>query len=184
MGRALVVAMIVAGLAGTTLPAQETWAVVPGQRVKINSPDARGEFLVRSASADTLHLETRGAEGTRAVPVASISRLDVSAGERTRMAGFGRGAGFGFLAGAGIGAVMGFADGDDNCAEGGWCILEMSAGEKAMLGGVVIGGLGAVIGGLVGVANPGERWQRMPVRRLTAGPTPAGGFAAAVSLGF
>ena len=184
MGRALLVALIAAGLAGSVLPAQEWVSVAPGQRVKINSPEARGTFVVQSAGLDTLVLTAPNGSETRSVPFASISRLEVSGGERSRMSGFGRGAGFGILIGAGIGGVLGFADGDDDCAEAGWCFIEFSAGEKALLGGVVMGGLGGVIGGLVGVANPGERWHLVPVRRVAAGPAPGGGFAASVSLVF
>lgn len=182
MGRVLLAAMMAAILTGS-LPAQEV-VVSPGQRVKVNSPEAQGTFVVQSAGADTLVLTAPNGSETRAVPIASISRLEVSGGERSRMSGFGRGAGFGFLIGAGVGGMWGFADGDDECSGDNWCLFQMSAGEKALLGGVVIGGLGGVIGGLFGVANPGERWQRVPVRRVAAGPAPGGGFTASVSLAF
>jgi hypothetical protein len=184
MGRVLAIALIAAGLGGNVLPAQEWVSVAPGQRVKVSAPEARGTFVVQSAGLDTLVLIAPNGSETRSVPFASISRLEVSGGERSRMSGFGRGAGSGFLIGAAVGGIIGFADGDDDCAEAGWCFVELSAGEKALLGGVVIGGLGGVIGGLVGVANPGERWQRVPVRRVAASPAPGGGFAASVSLAF
>lgn len=184
MGRVLAVALIAAGLAGSVLPAQEWVSVAPGQRVKVSAPEARGTFVVQSAGLDTLVLTSPDGSETRSVPIASISRLEVSGGERSRMSGFGRGAGFGFLIGVGVGGMLGFADGDDDCAEAGWCFVELSASEKALLGGVVIGGLGGMIGGIVGVANPGERWRRVPVQRISAGPAPGGGFAASVSLAF
>ena len=184
MGRVLVVALIAAGLAGNVLPAQEWVSVAPGQRVKVNSPEARGTFVVQSAGLDTLVLTTPNGSETRSVPFASISRLEVSGGERSRMSGFGRGAGFGFLIGAGVGGMLGYADGDDECSGDSWCLFQMSASEKALVAGVAIGGLSAVIGGIVGVANPGERWQRVPVQRVSAGPAPGGGFAASVLLAF
>lgn len=184
MGRVLVVALIAAGLAGSVLPAQEWVSVAPGQRVKVNSPEARGTFVVQSAGLDTLVLTAPNGSETRSVPFASISRLEVSGGERTRMSGFGRGAGSGFLIGAAVGGIIGFADGDDDCSGATFCILEMSAGEKALFAGVLIGGLGGAIGGIIGMANPGERWQRVPVQRVSAGPAPGGGFAASVSLAF
>jgi hypothetical protein len=184
MRRALVVTMIVAGLAGTALPAQEPFSVMPGQRVKVRSPAVAGEFIVRSSSSDTLVLGTMTGNETYSVPTESITRLAVNAGPRSRSAALGRGLGFGFLAGAAVGAMLGYADGDDECAEGDWCILDLSAGDKAVVGGAVIGGLGAAIGALVGAFYPGERWERVPVRRVAAGPGPGGGFAAAVSLAF
>ena len=179
MGRVLLAAMMAAILTGS-LPAQEVLAVSPGQRVKVRSPDARGVFVVQSAAADTLVLAASSGE-TRAVPIASISQFEVSAGERTRLGGFARGAGFGLLIGAGVGGAWGLADGDDDCAEASWCFIEFSAAEKAMLGGAVLGSLGAIIGGVFGVANPGEHWRRVPLRRVAVAPS-SGGFAAVVSL--
>src|SRR3970040_700465 len=115
MGRVLLVALFAAGLAGNVLPAQEWVSVAPGQRVKVNSPEARGTLVVQSAGLDTLVLTATNGGETRSVPFASISRLEVSGGERSRLSGFGRGAGFGFLIGAGVGGMWGFADGDDDC---------------------------------------------------------------------
>jgi hypothetical protein len=184
MGRALVVAIIIAGLAGTPVSAQGPFSVMPGQRVKVQSPAVAGEFIVRSSSSDTLVLGTMESDETYSVPAQSVTHLAVSAGPRSRRAGAGRGLGLGFLGGAVIGAMLGFADGDDKCVEGQWCIFDLSASDKAVLGGVLMGGVGAAIGGLVGAARPGERWQKVPVRRVAAGPAAGGGFAAAVSLAF
>jgi hypothetical protein len=64
------------------------------------------------------------------------------------------GAGIGFLTGATIGAVIGFADGDDECDDSGgqWCILVFTATEKAILGGIFIGGIGTIVGVVFGAA--------------------------------
>ena len=62
-----------------------------------------------------------------------------------------RGAAEGFGIGGGIGVaggvVLGLASGDDPpCEDGRWCLFNMSAGEKAVFGGIVFGMLGGVIG--------------------------------------
>ena len=72
-----------------------------------------------------------------------------------------QGAGIGFLIGASIGAVLGYTDGDDQCANStsphpslepnpSLCITLFTAGEKALLAATVIGGTGAIFGTLVG----------------------------------
>jgi hypothetical protein len=75
--------------------------------------------------------------------------------EIRRGRGAAEGAGIGFVAGAAVGAALGFADGDDECDENGhgWCILVFSAGEKAILGGFVLGTIGSLVGLVVGVAT-------------------------------
>lgn len=70
-----------------------------------------------------------------------------------------RAAGEGFLIGAGAGivggAIAGFADGDDPpCDE--WCFFNMTAGQKAVLLGVVFGSLGGLIGIAAGVVHGSE----------------------------
>lgn len=72
-----------------------------------------------------------------------------------------RGAGEGFLIGTGIGAgvgvVLGLADGDDPpCADGSWCLFNMSAGEKAILGGIMLGSIGSLVGVAIGAVSGSE----------------------------
>lgn len=60
----------------------------------------------------------------------------------------GKGMGMGFLIGAGAGAVIGIASGDDRPG-----LLSMTAGEKALLVGLGLGGCGFLIGTVVGAAS-------------------------------
>jgi len=58
------------------------------------------------------------------------------------------GMGIGALSGAAVGVLIGLAAGDDDCGEGDF--LCFSTGEKAQLGGLALGGVGAVAGLLFG----------------------------------
>ncbi len=81
------------------------------------------------------------------LPAQQVARIT----ETSHGKGALQGAGLGFLIGAGIGAVVGYSDGDDHCDDdGGWCIFTFTAKEKAVLGGVVLGGTGAIVGLIVG----------------------------------
>jgi hypothetical protein len=60
------------------------------------------------------------------------------------------GLGLGLLAGITTGAMIGLASGDDHCPPDGFCFFQFSAGDKAILGGIVLGGAGLVVGGLLG----------------------------------
>lgn len=67
--------------------------------------------------------------------------------------GLGIGGATGFV----LGAVLGYSEGDGTGTGTGDCFLELSAGDKAMLGGIVFGGLGGlgglIVGGIHGAAN-------------------------------
>jgi hypothetical protein len=75
--------------------------------------------------------------------------------EIRRGRGAAEGAGIGFVSGAAIGAALGFADGDDTCESSGgeWCLFVFTAGEKAIMGGIVIGTIGGLVGLVVGAAS-------------------------------
>jgi len=162
--------------------AQQPWPLEPDQRVRISSPGARGVFVVQSVGSGEIMLAQASGE-VLTVSSGSITRLDVSRGPRPRSAGFGRGLAFGFIGGALVGIVTGLADGDDVCEPGSWCILQMSAEEKALAGGVAFGALGGLAGGVVGAALPGERWQRVaPRAHLTLTPAPGGSITVVASL--
>jgi hypothetical protein len=75
-----------------------------------------------------------------------------------------KGAGLGFLIGAGTGAIIGLAAGDDEpCPESTetWSIFpncwSLSAGAKAAIGGIVLGSIGAAVGGIVGTASKADK---------------------------
>ena len=98
---------------------------------------------------------------TLAVARADVTRLEVSTGRRRHT---WRGAGIGALVGVTSGAFVGYASGDD----GGWCCFTAEA--KAVMTGVGLGGLGAVIGAVVGSLTRSDRWISVPLGSAEATP--------------
>ena len=85
------------------------------------------------------------------VPFEQVSKVVAVDRGRGALEGLGLGA----LIGAGVGVIGGFASGDDECDEDGgdWCILTFTAEQKAVLLGLVFGGLGGMVGLVAGAVR-------------------------------
>jgi hypothetical protein len=94
------------------------------------------------------------------IPLDSVTRLEVSRGRHRQTA---RGAGVGFLVGAAAGLIVGPISME--CPEYG---CDTSPAVAAALGGIVFGGLGALVGLGVGAATTSETWQEVPRAMLPA----------------
>ena len=70
----------------------------------------------------------------------NIDQVSIKRKKENRWTGIG----IGFLVGAGVGVISGFASGNDQ--EG---FLSFSAEDKALRGGMILGAVGALIGGIV-----------------------------------
>ena len=163
--------------------------VAPGTRVRVwTQTDAKGrpwgeptEGRITVCTADSLVVDDRSPNGPLAIPLASVSRLDVSLGLRSRDRGALRKGRMGLLIGGATGAVFGFAQGDNDTADCiPWCF---SADQMAINSAIVLGTTGAVIGAVIGNGWPGERWMkrvRVPGR---VSISPSGRNSVAVSSG-
>jgi hypothetical protein len=128
-----------------------------------------------------LKLQREGSSEVVEIPRRDVTRFEVN----TRGSRRGRAAGIGALVGLGVGAILGYAAGDDCSAPDAPSIVcierEASAGGVGLVG----AGLGALIGFAVG---PGEKWEvRDPGRvQVTVSPSPrrSSGVGLALSVGF
>jgi hypothetical protein len=147
-----------------------------GDRVRLRADGVRGQFDVAEMSASRLLLRQPESGQQIDVPTNSIQSLHVRGERRPRGGGALRGLGFGLLVGGGGGAIIGYASGDDDPG-----FLSFSAEEKALMGAVAFGGIGAVLGAVMGAAAPGYNWHPVvaPVR-VNVAPLPDG----RVSVGF
>jgi hypothetical protein len=77
-----------------------------------------------------------------------------------------------------LSTASGFASGDDRCDSSVPCFLQMTAGQKAAVGGLALGIVGGALGLLIGAVAPGDRWESidLPIR-VEASRVGAGGFA-------
>ncbi|HUS27932.1 MAG TPA: hypothetical protein VMZ53_05470 [Kofleriaceae bacterium] len=120
---------------------------VAGKRVTVETYDHVSMEGVAIQAADGITFENSAG----VMPPTAIAKVT----EVRRGRGAAEGAGIGLAVGAVVGAALGFADGDDECDEnsGMWCIFVFTAGEKAVMGGVVLGGIGAIVGLVAGAAT-------------------------------
>jgi hypothetical protein len=154
-----------------TLAAQAVPVLSAGSRVRVTFTTAPPTTVVGTLQRlgdDTLHVRvTRQRESLSrklvsencAIPLSAISTVEVTRGMHGRAA---RGAVYGVLIGATVGALAGVAGGD---------VLNMSAGDKALAGGVAFGAFGAGVGALIGAASRSEEWETVPITHvLRVGP--------------
>ena len=120
-----------------------------------------------------LELQVPGKTDTTVLRREDITKVDVSAGRRSR----GRGALIGAALGAGAAVFIGLAAGSDDPGT----FIAFSAGQKALLAAIVLVPIEAVIGAAV---HPPERWKELPKDRIRLSFTPVSGRGAAVSLAF
>lgn len=184
-----------------------TEAIDPGTRVRLTFEGDADPLGPGRSGARTRRVGRVITVGDRTVTVAfdghsrpvefdqaSIAGLERSLGGRPRGKGALRGAGIGLVAGVASGVLIGMASGDDSCNEDtdyfNFCNLAFSAGEKALIYGVALGGVGTIGGAIVGASTGSERWERgatvfakgrVGVHVVRAGRRGAG---VAVSLGF
>ena len=168
----------------TSVTAQEPPSVKVGDRVRVTAPDLgirkqAGRFA--ALRADTLVVAV--ADSTMTFPVASVTRLELSRGQKSYG---GAGARIGFLSGAAIGAIIGFTEGDE-------CRLictrsanPLSAEARAVLGAISLGGIGALIGLVAGRLHKTDLWEEVPLDqlRVSVGPQRDGRFGLGLSVRF
>lgn len=138
-----------------------------GTRIRVSSsvPGFLGSPRVAnvlSQRGDTLSFRPEGTLDSIALPLGSITRLEVSAGRSSHRR---QGMGLGLLGGALIGAVAGAATYTPCSGPGfGSCIFSPeSRGEQAKWGGVVGALIGTSVGGFIGAASQTENWKRIAV---------------------
>lgn len=86
----------------------------------------------------------------------------------------------GAASGIAAGVAIGLASGDDHCNSDSFCILQFSAGDKALIGAAVLGsiglGLGAALGAVIGSRDVYERGSgAVPRMSAIVAPGRAGG---------
>ena len=156
--------------------------VAPGARVRITRTGEKPRVAIAVAhTADTLLVRWPEFANDVALPLAEISRLDVSTGRhRNVVKGMVLGtAGVGAL-GAALGAIS--YQPCESTAFMGCFLAPESRGDAALVGGVVGGALGFVVGSLAGLVRH-ESWKRVSLadRRVAAAVRP-GAHGADLSL--
>ena len=174
----LLIAVLALTPLATVMAQLQPLPLEPGQRVRVTAPDLGirkqvGRF--EALRGDTLVVAA--ADSTMTFPVVSVTRLELSWGQRSMAR---RGAGIGFLSGATIGAIIGFAAGDDTN-----CFICFTAEDKAAAGAIVLGGIGALIGLAVG-SHKTDLWEEVPLDqlRVSVGPQRDGRLGLGLSFAF
>lgn len=159
------------------LVAQEPAHVIPGARVRMTAPTittARIVGNVMAINADTIILKRASQFSPLAVPLAAVTKLEVSRSRIPRGKNSLKGAGYGLLAGITIGGIFGAANTD----------ADAPSGVYVLAGVAFFGSLGLVTGGVIGAVSGNERWEQVPLKRLRLGLAPGGKAGLALSTVF
>lgn len=148
--------------------AAQTATVAAGDKVRVTAASASGRFKATVLEVRPDALVVRIGEGApQRIDLSGVQRLEVARGRRGHVL---QGALIGFLPGFAFGAyagnVLGCDDQGPDCTDVG----------AAVAGGLMVGGITAVAGGLVGLAVRSDRWEKVA---LAGGRGPKIGAAVA-----
>jgi hypothetical protein len=167
MLRLICLGMIAILLSPLSAWSQDPPEVVPGSRIRITDLGAdrssRRSGRVLTAGADTVVLSLDTGGEAVPFPLAGISQVEVSRGERRHV---GAGIGLGLLIGAGAGALLVASDCEDSYG---------ACGPFTLIGGAIGGGAGMVVGGVIGALRRTERWEVVPPSRWHVSARPSRG---------
>ena len=166
MKRLFLATLLMAAGAGSA-DAGETANVATGDKVRL-TPAGSGHFQATVLEVEPDALVVRiGSGQPQRIPTSGLKRLEVARGRKGHVL---QGALIGFVPGFAFGAYIGHVIG---CDEQGPNCTDIGAAVGA---GLILGGISAAAGGLVGLAVRGDRWQRVD---LPAGRGPQVGAALA-----
>ncbi len=201
MRHATILVAILAFVPLASATAQEPPPVKVGDRVRVTAPDVRRrEGTVRLLTTDSLvlrpeygawpvhsargmpNISARGMPNRLAIPLASVTRLEVSRGQTSRM---GPGAGIGLLGGGLLGYLISSGTLGSGCTEGG---RGFQLTREACIGVSTVGGavVGTLLGLVVGAVSKTDRWEEVPLDQLRVnfGPQRDGRFGLGASVRF
>ena len=148
--------ILLGGLWPAPVAAQAIPGVDVGARLRVSTSDMKGVTgRVEALTGDALVLRSDGQTTSRRIPLASLTRVDISRGQQSRKSAAWSRAKWGIIIGAVPGAIsLGLQH--EQVGEHG-----SSTGKAAALGAWSGGLFGGLIGGLVGAAHPSENWERI-----------------------
>lgn len=131
-------------------------AVMVGSTVKQDSINEEIVGIVGELRADSLRVTPDGSADNTSIPLATVSKIEVSRGTHDRtLTGMAIGTGIGFGAGFLTGVAM---CSGDNC--------EVTGGEAGLVIGAIGAGAGLLIGTVIGALSSGDDWQSVSVGSL------------------
>jgi hypothetical protein len=157
---ASLIAAVLVLTAADPLASQEPAALQADARVRLMMVGADrwsvGNLLKQTR--DSVRLLAGDSGDTLAVATTSLARFEISKGRHRQT---GRGALIGVAVGTVVGAVLGVATYEER-GDRGSLVLDPGPGGSALLGGGLLGLLGAGIGALTGSQITAERWTPLP----------------------
>jgi hypothetical protein len=171
------IALLVAALVLTApvdLFAQQEPPVAPGDRVRVTAPTIDPDPFVGtlvSMGADTCVLEIEGRAEPLALPLASVTSLEVWRERESKLA---QGAAIGVLIGGAVGAALGAA------------VCRVEDEVCAVPSGGIGASVGLLFGLLVGEESGRDRWEVVDLQSVRVSLTPLGrrGLAVSASIRF
>ena len=178
---AAVIFLVLACISGPSaeIAAQGTLAVAVGERVRVSTESGATHVgLLSAMTSDALEVQSEG--GSQRFSVASVTRLDVSRGQKSNAV---LGAGVGFAAGA-LGAVVYCSRAKNEFSGEGKCVL--FGDDTTPFQALIFGAAGGLVGGIAGYFIKSDRWEEVPLERLPVSLAPQrdGRFALEFSVRF
>jgi hypothetical protein len=160
MLRLIVPVLVLAGIAGTALPAgAQLSAITPGDRVRatLQGSTQAMEYTVVALRNDTLHVRQPASAEDQLLPLSSVQRLEVYRGREPRSSTLARRVGYGAAIGAVAGGLLLAATDDDE-------FFSDSPGGAFLIGALPGAAVGGAVGALTGLGRGRERWEPVALR--------------------